>query len=87
MQKLLLPLALAAFSPLAALAMPAVGDLIGTDPETATAALEAAGCSVDEFEAEDGLIEAKCHDSATGIAMEVLIDPASGLVTDIKAED
>ena len=87
MQKFLLPLALAAFSPLAALAMPAVGDMIGTDPETATAALEAAGCTVDEFEAEDGKIEAKCKDTATGAQMEVYIDPASGLVTDIKAED
>ena len=87
MQKFLLPLAFATFSPLAALAMPAVGDLIGTDPDTATAALEAAGCTVDEFEAEDGKIEAKCKDTATGANMEVYIDPASGLVTDIKAAD
>lgn len=87
MQKLLLPLAFVTLSPLAAFAMPAVGDMIGTDPETAKTALEAAGCVVDEFEAEDGMIEAKCKDTATGADMEVYIDPATGLVTDIKAED
>ncbi|MDX5350501.1 MAG: PepSY domain-containing protein [Paracoccaceae bacterium] len=85
--KFLLSLTLAAFTPLAALAMPAVGDMIGTDPETAKAALEKAGCVVDEFEAEDGKIEAKCKDSATGADMEVYIDPASGKVVEIKAED
>lgn len=74
-------------TPVAALAMPAVGDMIGTDPETAKVALEAAGCPVDEFEAEDGKIEAKCTDAATGHAMEVYIDPASGKVTEIKDED
>lgn len=74
-------------TPMAALAMPAVGDMIGTDPETAKAALETAGCMVDEFEAEDGKIEAKCKDSATGKDMEVYIDPASGKVTEIKEED
>ena len=74
-------------TPMAAVAMPVVGDMIGTDPETAKAALEAAGCPVDEFEAEDGKIEAKCKDAATGAAMEIYIDPATGLVTDIKAGD
>ena len=78
-----LPLA----APLAALAMPAVGDMIGTDPATAKAALEKAGCPVAEFEAEDGKIEAKCTDIATGKPMEVYIDPASGKVARIKAED
>ena len=88
--KLLAVLALASaslFAPMAALAMPAVGDVVGTDPEAAKAALESAGCTVDEFEAEDGKIEAKCKDSATGEMMEVYIDPASGAVTDIKAAD
>lgn len=84
--KLLSFLALAA-TPMAALAMPAVGDLIGTDPETAKVALEKAGCPVDEFAAEDGKIEAKCKDAATGKAMEVYIDPASGKVADIKSVD
>lgn len=74
-------------TPFAALAMPAVGDLIGTEPVAATAALEKAGCPVDSFDAEDGKIEAKCKDAATGAAMEVYIDPASGKVTDIKALD
>ncbi len=73
--------------PMAAVAMPAVGDMIGTDPATATAALEKAGCKVNEFEAEDGKIEAKCTDTATNKAMEVYIDPASGKVTKIKSED
>jgi hypothetical protein len=84
--KLLAILALSAM-PVAAMAMPVVGDMIGTDPTTATAALEKAGCTVNEFEAEDGKIEAKCTDTATNKAMEVYIDPASGKVTDIKSED
>jgi hypothetical protein len=79
--------ALPVLAPLAALAMPAVGDVVGTEPVAAKAALEAAGCTVDEFEAEDGKIEAKCKDSATGAMMEVYIDPASGAVVEIKAED
>lgn len=87
MQKLLLAAALAALAPMAALAMPAVGDMIGTDPETAKAALEKAGCPVDAFEAEGGKIEAKCTDAATGKAAEVYIDPASGLVSEIKGND
>lgn len=84
--KLLTVLALSAM-PMAAMAMPAIGDMIGTDPETAKAALEKAGCTVDEFEAEDGKIEAKCTDTATNKAMEVYIDPATGAVVDIKDED
>jgi beta-lactam-binding protein with PASTA domain len=87
MLKLLPAFALVVMTPMAALAMPAVGDMIGTDPETAKAALEKAGCTVDEFEAEDGKIEAKCKDTATGADMEVYIDPASGKVVEIKAED
>lgn len=87
MQKLLLSLALATLAPMAAMAMPAVGDMVGTTPDAAKAALEAAGCPVDEFEAEDGKIEAKCTDAATGKAMEVYIDPASGNVTEIKDAD
>ena len=87
MQKLILSLTLATLTPMAALAMPAIGDVVGTDPDAAKAALEKAGCMVDEFEAEDGKIEAKCKDSATGKDMEVYIDPASGAVVDIKAED
>lgn len=84
--KLLSILTLSAM-PMAAAAMPAVGDMIGTDPTTATAALEAAGCKVAEFEAEDGKIEAKCTDTATNKLMEVYLDPATGKVVEIKAED
>ena len=84
--KLLTILALTSL-PMAAMAMPVVGDMIGTDPETAKAALEKAGCTVNAFEAEDGKIEAKCKDSATGAALEVYIDPATGAVTEIKTGD
>ena len=73
-------------APFAALAMPVVGDMIGTDPDTAKAALEKAGCTVTAFEAEDGKIEAQCTDTATNTGMEVYIDPATGKVADIKSE-
>ena len=81
----LLALALAA-APLAALAMPVVGDHVGTNPTDATAALEKAGCMVQEFEAEGGQIEAKCHDEAK-VLWEVYIDPASGNVTKVSEGD
>ena len=73
-------------SPLAALALPAVGDVVGTNPTDATAALKALGCEVTAFEAEDGKIEAQCKDEA-GKMMEIYIDPKTGAVTEIKAED
>ena len=72
--------------PAAAFAMPVVGDVVGTNPADATAALAKAGCTVQEFEAEDGMIEAKCLDEAKA-RWEVYIDPASGAVTKIKADD
>ena len=84
--KLLSILALTSL-PMAAMAAPVVGDMIGTDPETAKAALEKAGCTVNAFEAEDGKIEAKCTDTATNKLMEVYLDPASGKVVEIKSED
>ncbi|MFO1203203.1 MAG: PepSY domain-containing protein [Tabrizicola sp.] len=84
--KFLTILALASL-PMAAIAAPVVGDMIGTDPETAKAALEKAGCPVTAFEAEDGKIEAKCTDTATNKPMEVYIDPATGKVADIKSEE
>lgn len=74
-------------APLAAFAMPVIGDIVGTNPDDAKAALEKAGCTLDAFEAEDGKIEAKCKDTATGTAMEVYIDPKTGAVTDIKSTD
>lgn len=72
--------------PMAALAMPVVGDVVGTNPTEASASLEKAGCVVQSFDAEDGMIEAKCTDTQKAL-WEVYIDPASGAVTKIKAED
>jgi hypothetical protein len=73
--------------PLAAMAFPVVGDVVGTNPEEATAALKALGCEAGEFEPEDGKIETKCVDPATSKLMEVYIDPKTGAVTEIKLED
>jgi len=85
MKKILLASALA-FSPFAAFAMPVVGDVVGTNPDDAKAAIAAKGCAVSEFEAEDGKVEAICKDEA-GKTFEVVIDPKSGAVTEIKAGD
>ena len=74
-------------APFAAAALPAVGDVVGTTPETATAALEAAGCKVASFEPEDGQIEAKCTETATGKIWEIYIDPKTGAVSEVKADD
>ena len=83
---LLLALAVTAL-PLAAFAMPTVGDIVGTNPTAATAALARIGCAVTTFEAEGGKIEAKCTESATGKRADIYIDPKSGAVTDVKAYD
>ena len=80
---LLLTLALLA-TPFAASAMPAVGDIVGSNADAAKTALEKAGCPVDMFEAEDGKIEAVCTDAATSKKMDVTIDPATGAVLTIK---
>ena len=85
LRKLVLAATVAA-TPFAAFAMPAVGDVVGTNPDEATAALAAAGCTVQEFEAEGGLIEAKCTD-ADNKMWEVYIDPASGAVTKVSDND
>ncbi len=79
--------AILALTPMAALAMPQVGDVVGTNPDDAKAALEKAGCTVNAFEAEGGKIEAKCTDTATNKPIEVYIDPKTGAVTDIKDYD
>jgi len=79
--------ALLALTPVAALAMPQVGDVVGNNPDDAKAALEKAGCTVNAFEAEGGKIEAKCTDTATNKKMEVYLDPKTGAVTDIKDYD
>jgi hypothetical protein len=80
-------LVLAAFLlPAAAMAAPTVGLTVGTTPDDAKAALEAAGCPVSEFEAEDGKIEAKCVDKESSKHFEVYIDPANGTVVEVKEE-
>lgn len=83
---LLISMALAA-TPFAAMALPVVGDIVGTTPEAATAALKEKGCNVNAFEPEDGKIEAKCTDTATGKPVEIYIDPKTGAVAEIKLED
>jgi hypothetical protein len=86
-RKMLSALALAVVLPGAAFALPQVGDVIGTSPDVARPALEAAGCPVDEFEAEDGLVEAKCHDVASGKAWEIYINPQTGVVEKMTEDD
>jgi len=73
-----------AVSPLAAVALPSVGDVVGTNPDAAKAAIEKAGCKVSQFAPDGGKIEAKCVDTATNRPMDVYIDPATGAVTDIR---
>lgn len=80
--------ALAALTlPSAALALPSVGDALGTDAATVRAALESQGCPVTGFEAEDGKIEAKCRETATGTKWEIYIDPATGRVARVSQDD
>lgn len=86
MKKMLAVVVALTAAPFAAMALPAVGDMVGTNPDDAKAALEKAGCMVDEFEAEDGKIEAKCTDAEKKM-WEIYIDPASGKVVEIKDED
>ncbi|HQU67124.1 MAG TPA: PepSY domain-containing protein [Albidovulum sp.] len=84
--KLILAAALVA-TPMAVFAMPKVGDVVGTKPEDATAALEKAGCKVGAYEAEGGKVEAKCTETGTGKTWEVYIDPKTGAVVDMKETD
>ena len=86
MKKILLVSALALL-PAVAMAEVKVGDMIGTDADSAKAALEKAGCPVEKFEAEDGKVEAVCKMTLTGEMMEIVIDPKTGAVTDIKMGD
>jgi hypothetical protein len=39
------------------------------------------------FEAEDGMIEAKCTEVETNKAWEIYIDPANGQIKNIKSDD
>lgn len=82
----IMALALAATLPMTAFATPKVGDVVGTNPDDATAALAKAGCVVSKFEAEDGNIEASCIDE-TKANLDIFIDPASGAITEIKASE
>jgi hypothetical protein len=83
---ILLALALCAL-PMTAFALPQVGDVVGTNPKDATAALDKSGCAVTAFEAEGGKIEAKCTETASNKAWEVYIDPKTGAVVDMKNYD
>lgn len=74
-------------SPLAALALPNVGDVVGTNAKDATAALEKLGCTISGFENENGKVEAKCTDANTGKLVEVRIDPKTGAVASLKSGD
>ncbi len=76
-----------ALLPFTAFAMPEIGAMIGTNPEAASAALKQAGCEVREFDTEDGMIEAKCTETATGKHWEVYINPAEGTVVQMKIDD
>ncbi|MCW1918186.1 PepSY domain-containing protein [Rhodobacter sp. KR11] len=86
MKKILLATAIA-FLPSLASAEVKIGDVIGTNGDEAKVALEKAGCPVEKFEAEDGKVEAVCKMATTGEMMEIVIDPATGAVTDIKMGD
>lgn len=85
--KLALAAAVLILSPFAALAMPAIGDIVGTNADDVRAAMDKAGCAVESFESEGGKVEAVCKDAATGAMMEVVIDPVSGAVTAITNKD
>ncbi len=86
MKKLLLAGLVLVAAPLAAVAMPNVGDTVGTNPAEATAALQTAGCVVQDFEAEGGKIEAVCKDD-TGATWEIYINPQTGAIEEIKEAD
>ena len=87
MLKKITPALFALALPGAALALPAVGDHLGTDAATVRAALDAAGCVVSGFEVEDGKVEAKCTETATNKRWEIYIDPQTGNVAQLKDED
>lgn len=85
--KTLTALLFAVALPGGAFALPQVGDVVGTNPEVVRPALEAAGCTVDEFEVEDGLVEAKCHEVASGKRWEIYIDPQTGMIKKLSGND
>lgn len=85
MKKILLVSALSLL-PAVAFAEVKVGDMIGTKADEAKAALEKAGCTAQKFEAENGKVDAVCT-GADGKKLEIVIDPATGKVADIKKGD
>lgn len=73
--------------PGAALALPQVGDVVGTKADDVRTAMDAAGCPVDKFEVEDGMVEARCHDVASGKMYELYINTKTGAVVRMKQGD
>lgn len=67
-----------------AVAAVAVGDKLGTTEEDIRAALTDQGYTVEEFEAENGELEAEV--TKDGQEMEVVVDAKSGLVLELELE-
>lgn len=68
-----------------ALAAVSVGDTLGTTEDEIRAALTAEGYTVEEFETEDGELEAEV--TLDGKQMEVVVDAKSGAILEIEMED
>ena len=68
-----------------ALAQVAVGSVAGSTEAEITAVLQEAGYTVLEVETEEGMIEADVV--LDGIAHELEIDPATGVIAEIELED
>lgn len=62
-----------------ALALPGIGDVIGTTLAEAGTALSAQGLTMTEYDVDDGRIEITAHDDAQRV--ELNLDPATGAVT------
>ncbi|MCV0428992.1 MAG: PepSY domain-containing protein [Roseibium sp.] len=72
-------------STMAALAAVSVGDQLGTTEEDIRTALTSQGYTVEEFETEDGKLEAEV--SKDGQELEVVVDAKSGLVLELELEN
>ena len=64
------------------LAMPSIGDVLGTTLTDTTAALAQQGLTMTEYDLDDGRIEVTAHDDATRV--ELYLDPTTGAVTRIE---
>ena len=62
-----------------------VGDVVGKTEAEVRTQLEAAGYTVNEIEVERDEIEAEV--TLDGVALEIEIDPTSGAVTEVEADD